>query len=75
MTRGTTKGRMASTGNGGGDAASGSGGNGCCSAIVKKLGLRPVTRCNIAKFYAPALGAASYTAMSVNVMNPSLVVK
>lgn len=70
---------MSSTGNGGGDAAGGSGDDsrcgGCCSAIVEKLGLRPVTRCNIAKFYAPAFGAASYTAMSVNVMNPSLVVK
>ncbi|XP_077278909.1 uncharacterized protein LOC143906592 [Temnothorax americanus] len=65
-------------GNGGGDAAGGSGsgsGDGVCSTVVKKLGLRPVTRCNLAKFYAPAFGAASYTAMSVNVMNPSLVVK
>lgn len=83
MTRDTTEGKkkMSSTGNGGGDAAGGSGSgggggcNGCCSAIVKKLGLRPVTRCNLAKFYAPAFGAVSYTAMSVNVMNPSLVVK
>ncbi|KYM98100.1 PREDICTED: uncharacterized protein LOC108777975 [Cyphomyrmex costatus] len=69
---------MSGTGNGGGDAAGGSGnGNdgGCCSTIVKKLGLRPVTRCNIAKFYAPAFGAVSYTSMSINVMNPSLVVK
>ena len=64
---------MSATENGGGDAAGGSGG--CCSAVVKKLGLQPVTRCSLAKFYAPALGAASYTAMSVNVMNPSLVVK
>jgi len=72
------KGKMSSTGNGGGDAAGGSGSGDCggyCSTIVKKLGLRPVTRCNLAKFYAPAFGAVSYTAMSVNVMNPSLVVK
>lgn len=62
---------MSATENGGGDAGCG----GCCSTVVKKLGLRPVTRCNLAKFYVPALGAASYTAMSVNVMNPSLVVK
>ncbi|XP_011629890.1 uncharacterized protein LOC105422279 [Pogonomyrmex barbatus] len=62
---------MASTGDDGSDAAAS---GGCCS-IVKKLGLRPVTRCNLAKFYAPAFGAASYTAMSVNVMNPSLVIK
>ncbi|XP_012226913.1 uncharacterized protein [Linepithema humile] len=50
--------------------------NGCnAGAILKKLGLRPVTRCSLAKFYVPAFGAASYTAMSVNVMNPSLVIK
>ena len=67
---------MSGTGNGGGDAASSSSNSGgCCSTIVKKLGLRPVTRCNIAKFYAPAFGAVSYTSMSINVMNPSLVVK
>ncbi|XP_029171529.1 uncharacterized protein LOC114940909 [Nylanderia fulva] len=56
-------------GTGSGDAG------GCCSSIMKKLGLQPVTRCSLAKFYVPALGAASYTAMSVNVMNPSLVIK
>jgi hypothetical protein len=49
--------------------------NGDSCSILKKLGLQPVTRCSLAKFYAPAFGAASYTAMSVNVMNPSLVVK
>ncbi|EZA59145.1 hypothetical protein X777_15786 [Ooceraea biroi] len=54
--------------------SAGNGDAGCCS-ILKKLGLQPVTRCSLAKFYAPAFGAASYTAMSVNVMNPSLVVK
>lgn len=50
-------------------------GDGCCTTVMKKLGLQPVTRCSLAKFYVPAFGAASYTAMSVNVMNPSLVVK
>ncbi|EFN62664.1 hypothetical protein EAG_16408 [Camponotus floridanus] len=47
---------------------------GCCS-VLKKFGLQPVTRCSLAKFYAPAFGAVSYTAMSINVMNPSLVIK
>lgn len=47
---------------------------GCCK-FMQKLGLQPVTRCSLAKFYAPAFGAISYSAMSVNVMNPSLVVK
>lgn len=46
-----------------------------CSSVLKKLGLQPVTRCSLAKFYVPAFGTASYTAMSVNVMNPSLVIK
>ncbi|XP_029671345.1 uncharacterized protein LOC115240367 [Formica exsecta] len=46
-----------------------------CSSIMKKLGLQPITRCSLAKFYVPAFGTASYTAMSMNVMNPSLVVK
>ncbi|XP_014473190.1 PREDICTED: uncharacterized protein LOC106743651 isoform X2 [Dinoponera quadriceps] len=51
-------------------------GNACdAGTFLQKLGLRPVTRCSLAKFYAPAYGAASYTAMSINVMNPSLVIK
>lgn len=55
-------------------AGSGNSDAGCCS-VLKKLGLQPVTRCSLAKFYMPAFGAASYIAMSVNVMNPSLVIK
>lgn len=54
-------------------AGSGNSDAGC--SILKKFGLQPVTRCSLAKFYAPAFGVASYTAMSVNVMNPSLVIK
>ncbi|XP_032673937.1 uncharacterized protein LOC116845401 [Odontomachus brunneus] len=49
-------------------------GNGCSAGtFLQKLGLRPVTKCSLAKFYAPAFGAVSYTAMSIDVMNPSLV--
>lgn len=43
--------------------------------ILQKLGLKPITRCSLAKFYVPAFGVASYTALSVNVMNPSLVIR
>ncbi|CAL1686578.1 unnamed protein product [Lasius platythorax] len=56
-------------------AGTGSGDAGPCTSILKKLGLQPVTRCSLAKFYVPAFGVASYTAMSINVMNPSLVIK
>ncbi|XP_020288034.1 uncharacterized protein LOC109856787 [Pseudomyrmex gracilis] len=49
--------------------------NADAGSILKKLNLPPVTRCSLAKFYVPAFGAASYTAMSINVMNPSLVIK
>ncbi|CAG9861531.1 unnamed protein product [Phyllotreta striolata] len=40
----------------------------CC-----KLGLKPLTGTNILYYYIPAHGVFSYTALSVNVMNPSLV--
>ena len=43
--------------------------------VLQKLGLKPITRCSLAKFYVPAFGVASYTALSVNVMNPSLVIR
>ncbi|XP_003704139.1 uncharacterized protein LOC100883330 [Megachile rotundata] len=43
--------------------------------IFQKLGLKPITKCSLVKFYAPAFGVASYTALSINVMNPSLVVR
>ncbi|KAL0131771.1 hypothetical protein PUN28_002961 [Cardiocondyla obscurior] len=65
---------MSGTGNGGGDATDDNVPGGL-SEIIKMLGLRPITRCNLAKFYVPAYGAASYIAMSVNVMNPVLIVK
>ncbi|XP_033231033.1 uncharacterized protein LOC117182110 [Belonocnema kinseyi] len=41
-------------------------------SILTKLGLKPLTKCNLVKFYVPVVGAASHTAMSVSVMNPSL---
>ncbi|XP_076662678.1 uncharacterized protein LOC143365950 [Andrena cerasifolii] len=43
--------------------------------VLQKLGLKPITRCSLVKFYVPAFGVASYTALSVNVMNPSLVIR
>lgn len=44
-------------------------------SVLQKLGLRPVTKCSLVKYYMPAFGVASYTALSVNVMNPSLVIR
>lgn len=43
----------------------------CCS----RLGLRPLTTQNLLFYYAPAQGVLSYTALSINVMNPSLVLR
>ncbi|XP_031826813.1 uncharacterized protein LOC116424485 [Nomia melanderi] len=43
--------------------------------ILQKLGLKPITKCSLVRFYVPAFGVASYTALSVNVMYPSLVVR
>lgn len=43
--------------------------------IVKEYGLKPLTKKNILFYYTPVLGAASYTFLSVNVMNPGLVVR
>ncbi|XP_076619178.1 uncharacterized protein LOC143340765 [Colletes latitarsis] len=43
--------------------------------ILQKLGLKPITKSSIQKFYVPAFGVASYSALSVNVMNPSLVIR
>lgn len=42
----------------------------CC-----KFGLKPFTTNNILYYYLPAQGVLSYTALSVNVMNPSLVMR
>lgn len=50
----------------------GSGDSSAGSAFAN-LGLRPITKCSMAKFYAPALGVVAYTGLSVNVMNPGLV--
>lgn len=43
----------------------------CCS----KLCLKPLTGHNILFYYAPLQGALSYSALSVNVMNPSLILR
>ncbi|KAK2586692.1 hypothetical protein KPH14_011734 [Odynerus spinipes] len=50
-------------------------GNASAGNVLKKLGLRPVTKCSLVKYYMPVFGVASYTALSVNVMNPSLVIR
>ncbi|XP_035731823.1 uncharacterized protein LOC118445884 [Vespa mandarinia] len=50
-------------------------GNASAGSVFQKLGLRPVTKYSLVKYYMPAFGVASYTALSVNVMNPSLVIR
>lgn len=47
---------------------------GGCS-ICEKLGLKPFTKENIYYYYIPIQGLASYGALSVNLMNPSLLSK
>ncbi|KOC60852.1 hypothetical protein WH47_05630 [Habropoda laboriosa] len=54
---------------------SATGGCGGVCTILQKLGLQPVTKCSLVKFYAPAFGVASYSALSLNVMNPGLAVR
>lgn len=44
-------------------------------SITGKLGLKPITTQNILFYYAPVQGVLSYTALSINVMNPSLVLR
>lgn len=44
-------------------------------SIIKECGLKPLTKKNVLFYYTPVLGAASYTFLSVNVMNPGLVVR
>lgn len=44
-------------------------------SICGKLGLKPINTHNILFYYAPVQGALSYTALSINVMNPSLILR
>ncbi|KRT83767.1 hypothetical protein AMK59_4850 [Oryctes borbonicus] len=44
-------------------------------SICGKLGLKPINTHNVLFYYAPIQGALSYTALSINVMNPSLVLR
>ncbi|XP_017777806.1 PREDICTED: uncharacterized protein LOC108563594 [Nicrophorus vespilloides] len=44
-------------------------------SLCGKLGLKPLNTNNILFYYAPIQGVLSYTALSVNVMNPSLVLR
>ena len=45
-----------------------------CS-ICDKIGLKPFTKENIFYYYVPLHGIVSYSALAVNVMNPTLVSK
>lgn len=44
-------------------------------SLCGTFGCKPLTRENMLYFYAPLQGVISYTALSVNVMNPALVVR
>lgn len=44
-------------------------------SICGKLGLKPITTNSVLYYYAPLQGVLSYTALSVNVMNPSLILR
>ncbi|XP_074103657.1 uncharacterized protein LOC141530460 [Cotesia typhae] len=44
-------------------------------SLLTKLGLQPVTRCSLAKFYVPALGVAGYSGLGYSVLNPDLVLR
>ena len=44
-------------------------------SICGKFGLKPLNKQNLLFYYAPVQGALSYTALSVNVMNPSLMLR
>lgn len=43
--------------------------------LCEKIGLKPFTKENVFYYYIPIHGLASYGALSLNVMNPSLVSK
>lgn len=44
-------------------------------SLCGKLGLKPLNVNNILYYYAPLQGVFSYTALSVNVMNPNLILR
>lgn len=48
---------------------------GKCSSVLAKYGIKPFTKCNLLHYYAPLYGITSYGVLSVNVMNPGLVLK
>ncbi|KAL1122397.1 hypothetical protein AAG570_003801 [Ranatra chinensis] len=46
-----------------------------CSSFCGTLCVKPLSKENVLFYYGPAMGAASYAALSVNVMNPSLIMR
>ncbi|KAJ9578462.1 hypothetical protein L9F63_005332 [Diploptera punctata] len=44
-------------------------------SVLKDYGYKPLTKRNFMYYYSPLVGAGSYTLLSVNVMNPSLVIR
>lgn len=43
--------------------------------LCAKIGLRPLTRENVLFYYIPMQSVVSYAALSVNIMNPTLVAR
>uniref|UniRef100_A0A0P4VP37 Putative conserved plasma membrane protein n=1 Tax=Rhodnius neglectus TaxID=72488 RepID=A0A0P4VP37_9HEMI len=43
--------------------------------ICTKIGLKPITPTNVAFHYVPLFGVANYATLSVNVMNPGLIMR
>ncbi|XP_075217722.1 uncharacterized protein LOC142322485 [Lycorma delicatula] len=45
------------------------------SSVLEKYGLKSLTKSNLLYHYAPAVGLSSYAVLSVNVMNPGLILR
>ena len=43
--------------------------------VIRECALKPVTKKNFLFHYSPLVGAVSYSFLSLNVMNPGLVVR
>ncbi|XP_046667710.1 uncharacterized protein LOC124359199 [Homalodisca vitripennis] len=49
--------------------------SGNAQSSLEKYGVKPFTKSNILHYYAPLYGVANYGLLSVNVMNPNLMIK
>lgn len=42
---------------------------------IEKYGIKPFTKANLLKHYAPLYGLANYGLLAINVMNPNLMIR